>query len=342
MAANRKILIAMSMLLVAIFASVSVTFAWLSSGTNVSAMFTTIINAGKDSLFVMVDGKLEAERTDDFLGSNVKLTDLTYVESGGRWRLVNEDGSPADSKSYIVQEYTFYTNRSDKSVYFSYNSYVDAGKVYNSTVTGTVGARSFMLQDKAYWLKYGAADEKIAKFYGTTDADKTNDTGNKLVFGSDEAARTYYFNSSDGAYVTSAANAARIMFFTAPGADLFAEKAAAVWNPNDGAGYDLKSDGNYVYDQISSYYRNAVHNGTAQNDRNHASNTTDYTCIDEDIAVIPPTAWRTVAPGAHDYFRNTPYKCSMTIVMWVEGRDADCFNAIFNGMINAEMGYRLV
>lgn len=339
MAANRRIIIAMSMLLVAIFASVSVTFAWFSSGTLASAIFSLTTRSNKDHLYIQVgETELAKERSDDFSQSIVQLRDLTYAESeSGKWGLYREDGQAAQGADYIHHTYTFYTDNPLKTVYLLRSE---------SDVRSDYMVRQFIGADKDYWLKEGKNNENIAKFYGTTDISKTNDFTNTVVWRRGEAGETaYYFNSRNGAYATSAANAARIMFFEGTHSVIPAEgPSSMIWEPNAGEGYDAAGeDGNYKYEQVSSYYRNA--NRLGGNDavgREAPGNTVSYSAINGDVQLFAASAWQRVDAAAADYHTEAPYKFSVTLALWLEGRDADCFNVIIKDVINVDFSFELV
>lgn len=340
MAANRKILIAMSMLLVAIFASVSVTFAWFSTSTQATAIFDITIKSDDALLWIKTDddkGYNEDERVDNFAFSDVELIDLGYVKGSSGRRLVHEDGTTALKTDYIMQQYTLYTNMPSKSVYFM---------TTESKVESTDRARGFSMADKSYWLNNGKIDEKIAKFYGTTNPDMTNDRESKIVWRKGQSDETvYYFNTAGGAYVTQAANAARVMVFPGELYEIPSTEPTFIWNPNDGKGYDVKNDdGSYRYDQVSSYFRNAImaNEYNDSTDRSAAENTVDYLETADDPLMIDSSLWRSVASNAEDYYAKVPYKYSVTLVLWLEGKDPDCFNAIKGDTVFADFTFLLI
>lgn len=345
MAANRKILIAMSMLLVAIFASISVTFAWFSTSMQATAMFTLTTRESDDYLRIRIDeGGISDERVDSYEDTKVKFKDLSYVNRNNVWKLVDEDGNLAPKNSYVLQQYTLYTNNPTKSVYFGGKQ----SKVTSAyTAAGFIGASPMA---KTYWYREGQTNEKIAQFYGTTDVTKTSDTSNSIVWREGEPDETIYYFNQNGRYETSAANAMRVMMYPSAVSSIPAAKAQLVWEPNADEGYDVKDEnGNYVYEQVSSYHRNAFLLQQDPVDRSAASNKTDYdTVTSEDKIALPYTAWQEVPETDPEYASlyaalddRKPYTAQLTVVMWLEGRDADCFNILFGKTVEANFVFAL-
>lgn len=335
MAANRKILIAMSMLLVAIFASISVTFAWFSTSTRATAIFTLTIRESDDYLYIKTGDGIAQERMDDYSAQAVQLKDINYREQGGAWALVTEEGNTASRNNYILQSYTLYTNNPNKSVYLD---------TVISKVTSVSRHRAFSPMDKTYWLTRGVNNENIARFYGTTDITQTNDTNTTVAWREGTAGETVYYFNSSGMYDTVAANAIRVMGFQSGFSELPEAAPLFIWEPNANAGYDAKDDsGNFIYEQVSSYHRNSVWNALTDVsvDRTDPYNAVEYS-VNTNSKLLDTTVWRPVPQTDDDYYGNAPYRAHVTVVVWLEGKDADCFNVISSDTVYMDFALSLL
>ena len=369
MKAKRKLFIPVVMLLLAVMAVTSTTFAWITKNSTVNA---NILNAGVtkgEEMLYIVRSDVSNPATAtwgltasyDFDGTTKELQDLHMDLAARKLQVRNAvAGVYAPATSYVEVSYTLWCSGEGFKINFAgYDAAVN--KVTSTSESG----KKFNNADYNYAKTFATggvnvADTnaaKIVEFYTATSLTAAGfaDAAAYAAAGYEVLDGRYFNMGTSGAYLASAANSARVLFTVnarASDAAVAASSTYHMWDPNAGQGYNALDSGSPIYPfDVQDMYGKAQ-TGSIIAPRALADPYASAALSTANINVIPRT-------GSVDYtlgfFHNNTtgteasastdtkttregqvyYRADITALIWLEGDDPDCFNSILNGVLGA-------
>lgn len=305
---SRKLFLSVAMLVLAVMAVTSTTFAWITSNNTVKASYNSA-SVSKDEKMLLIETAaastegglptLGVELTQaapasvlmkDLKVAKATTTEAPIVTAGTLYTKSNSAATV--NVDYIEVEYKLWC--SEKGAKIMFNPAAADNKITSGIAENASADYSFNNADRAYFTE-------LAK-------DSTYKTMAEAMLTANK-------------YTASAANAARLMFNSDP---------AKIWDPNAGKGYeDATAYGTF---DMQAAFNNAQMNSAAI----PAPYASSYTAIKNatEVATVSSTAADKINYNGTDY-----YPASVKVQVWLEGSDPDCFNAILGQLVSFSINF---
>ena len=339
----RKLMVSAFMLLLSAVTLISTTFAWFAQNVTVSATMTEVSLGNVTSLYIVspeagtdvTNHKYWVMNFSDSASSETKLAPLKFdTDTKKLTNKLDQEGTYNSlKKDYISTKYTFWSNVPNSKLYF------DASDLSASGITGSERERAFTAADIAYLNRYldtsqlKLAVESAKSAYENALAMGDDYTAEFVFKPSYNAAELAYSRAEkvasgikeildDGKYKSSAANALRVVFSGTAG--------DKIWEPNALSGYNAP-----VYKEldVQDIFSKALLGNTGASPVFYKNPYATISGENELLTEFSPSG-TTVGPDGSTY-----YKAELTVKIWLEGRDPDCFNVIIGGFLSVNLEF---
>jgi hypothetical protein len=342
---TKRLLVSLGFLAIALIVTTTTTFAWFSFNNTVKVTGISATVTAQDGLYISTTENGVYGRTVDFKDCLVDGATSTQLVKNNVYELrdlSSADGTTytkADGNAATTSKLSTYTLVGDAGTYDAKATYYTlADGVYTKTTVadaddfGTKKATLYTCTtanyiEFAFWLKSSSSYDVYLAKESTVGSEHTAKTPDIAAWGK-FAAETYSTatgaNAAEIAQGSSlktlvkAENAARVSF-------QFASETATIWNPHADVGFNK---GN-----LAGAYNDHI-NGTTT-----GADITEPTSKDS-AALAVDTSAATISVDGKDKLgsvstSNTAVK--VTVRIWLEGKDGDCFNQILADTLNVNL-----
>lgn len=310
---TKKLMISVLSLAFAIVALGTTTFAWFTMNSQASGTISATVNGGEGGILVSADGQVFASSA-EFTTGSARFTPLTMSADG---TLKDLDQASASSTQYLQFD-VYLTGNSEEPQAFKFDTATGANSVVNSTIGGVPTYTTLKT--------FGSGDNEVTAL-------------SKIKVDAVNALRSTYTVAGSQIDLTDAQAAANKSgvdaLFDVPGtvnSQIFGFKGTGdtyskTAYVSEGA-YDFGQ--NYLDTNAANSYLKAVNGANAFEGKQEL----DTTYADKDVV-------EGYANSAEDtFFKTQSGKVTkITFTVWVEGYDADCFDAIMKQTVDFTIGF---
>lgn len=324
--ATSKILMAAMSLVVAIGIATGTTFAWFTTNRTVSvATVQAKVTTGTDGLYVAV--KTGDDTWTDFK-SGLDAEDMKLAIYGKKNATTEEMNAGVEMDALTIKSVSDYALKDEKGGDAA--AYVRSVTAKNKYIEFTLKFRTTVAQNVYLAVNDGATSPNASeiKTVGATGV-----TANQVLAWTDDSSTYGKAITKGNAIDARAAHAARVSFVSGSNKN--------IWAPYDLTDESQAAEGFYkgnLAADYNAYFLNP--NATGNADRTGVLNTVTL-MSDEDAkggfankdkgTILATTA---ANDGA--------YEAEMTVRIWIEGTDGDCFNSIFGDQFTVNLVFNSV
>lgn len=338
MKATKKILGASAALVMAVGVATGSTFAWFTSNNTVKVdQIEMGVVSQTDNLLVLATNTANTTYANNEFKTQVTNADISkalgVTETMAMNKLIALDALTSGAGYAGGASTNGTTLKNSKDVNESYNKDQEGNKFaeYKLVFRSTVPSLNILLYG-------GATGDNLSVV-----TPKGADAANNVAYAWDDSITAANYGAavtSGQAIIARAANAARVAFISGGN--------GKVWAPNEaeksGAQTTTNTTGNgkgFWKGNLASDYNK--HMGVTTTDVTAVTNTGVVT----PLTVAAPTSYNSstmsdnlvVTLGATKVAGTEYYQAEVTVRIWLEGTDGDCFDAIFSDSLNVKMSF---